>query len=249
MAGVYQGIDVNLQRKVAIKVIDTPYRAELDYLTRFKLEAQAIAQLEHPNIVRLYRYGEWDGLLYMAMQYVDGVNLYTILNSFQDQEFIEPKHVRWIIRDVCEALDYVHRHRVIHRDVKPSNIMINAEDQAILTDFGLALLTDVGTQGEILGSPDYIAPEQAISSAKAVPQSDLYAVGVILYEMLTGQLPLAGKCLDLAMLHVTETPPPPRELRPDIGAELEAVILKAIAKELAERYQTGCELVDALDHA
>jgi serine/threonine protein kinase len=251
MARVYQGLDVNLQRKVAIKVIDTPYRAASDYLVRFKREAQAIAQLEHPNIVRLYRYGEWDGLLYMAMQFVEGADLHAVLWSYQASgDFVEPKYVSQIVWDICVALDYCHKNGVIHRDIKPSNIMINAENRAILTDFGLALLTDVGTRGEIFGSPNYIAPEQAISSAKAVPQSDLYAVGVILYEIFTGQLPFYSEDpLELAMLHVSELPPPPRELRTDISAELEAVILKAMAKEPADRYQTGGALADALDDA
>ncbi len=251
MARVYQGVDVNLQRKVAIKVIDTPYQTDSDYLTRFKLEAQAIAQLEHPHIVRLYRYGEWDGMLYMAMQYVEGVDLHTVLSSYREAgEFIEPENASQIIRDVCEALDYVHQHGVIHRDIKPSNIMINAEDRAILADFGLALLLDLGTRGEILGSPEYIAPEQAISSANAVPESDLYAVGALLYEMMTGQLPFSAENpFELAMMHVSETPPRPSELRPDIGAELEAVILKAMAKEPSDRYPTGCALANALDHA
>jgi serine/threonine protein kinase len=251
MARVYQGIDVNLQRKVAIKVIDTPYQTDSDYLTRFKLEAQAIAQLEHPHIVRLYRYGDWDGMLYMAMQYVEGVDLHAVLSSYREAgEFIEFENASRILRDICEALDYVHQHGVIHRDIKPSNIMISADDRAILADFGLALLRNLGTRGEILGSPDYIAPEQAISSANAVPQSDLYAVGALLYEMMTGQLPFSAENpYELAMMHVSETPPRPSALRPDIGTELEVVILKAMAKEPADRYPTGRTLADALDHA
>ncbi len=251
MARVYRGLDVRLKRWVAIKVIDTPFRSDSEYTTRFEREAQAIAQLEHPHIVRLYRYGETDDLLYMAMQYVEGVDLGTVLSSYRaDQEFIEPREVSRIIREICVALDYAHAKGVIHRDIKPSNIMLDEEGRAILADFGLALLTEVGTQGEIFGSPRYIAPEQAISSANVVPQSDLYAVGIILYEMCTGQLPFnAAEPLDMAMQHMTESPPPPRQLRPDISPELEAVILKALAKEPEERYQSGADLADALDQA
>jgi serine/threonine protein kinase len=128
--------------------------------------------------------------------------------------------------------------------------MLDKQGRALLTDFGLALLTDLGTRGEIFGSPHYIAPEQAISSAKTVPQSDFYAIGVILYEMFTGELAFdAEDPLDVAMLQMTEPPRPPRELRPDISPELEAVILKALAKEPEERYQSGADLADALDQA
>ncbi len=251
MARIYRGLDVRLDRHVAIKVIDTPFRADSDYLMRFEREAQAIAKLEHPHIVRLYRYGKDKGLLYMAMQYIDGADLDAVLASYRGtQEFVEPEHARRITREVCEALDYAHSKGIIHRDVKPANIMVNQQDHAILTDFGLALLTEVGTRGMVFGSPHYIAPEQVVSSANVVPQTDLYAVGVILYEMFTGELPFdAEGSLDVAMLHIAETPRPPRDLRPELSPALEAVILKAMAKEPEERYATGKELADALDQA
>ena len=251
MAGVYRGLDVRLKRYVAIKVIDSPLRSDSEYVVRFEHEARAFAQLEHPHIVRLYHYGEADGLLYMAMQYIDGADLGTVLANYrEDQEFIEPEEASRIIREICLALDYVHSQGVIHRDIKPSNIMLDKQGRAILTDFGLALLTELGTRGEIFGSPHYIAPEQVISSANVVPQSDLYAVGVILYEMFTGEFVFdAENPLDMAMLHMTEPPRPPRELRPDISPEVEEVILKALAKEPEERYQSGAELADALDRA
>ncbi len=251
MARVYRGLDVRLNRYVAVKVIDTPFRADPDYVMRFEREAQAIAQLEHPHIVRLYRYGEADGLLYMAMQYVRGASLSYVLDSYRaDKEFIAPNDAQRIIREVCLALDYAHSQGVIHRDVKPANIILDQQGRAYLTDFGLALLTEVGTRGEILGSPHYIAPEQAISSAAAVPQSDLYSVGAILYEMFTGKLPFdAEEPLEIARLHMTEPPRPPRDLRPELSRGVEAVLLKALAKEPDERYPTGAALADALDEA
>ena len=251
MARVYRALDVRLNRYVAVKVIDTPFRADPDYVMRFEREAQAIAQLEHPHIVRLYRYGEADGLLYMAMQYVRGASLSYVLDSYRaDKEFIAPNDAQRIMREVCLALDYAHSQGVIHRDVKPANIILDQQGRAYLTDFGLALLTEVGTRGEILGSPHYIAPEQAISSAAAVPHSDLYSVGVILYEMFTGKLPFdAEEPLDIARLHMTEPPRPPRDLRPELSRGMEAVLLKALAKEPDERYPTGAALADALDGA
>jgi serine/threonine protein kinase len=251
MARIYRGLDVHLERHVAIKVIDTPFRADSDYTVRFEREAQAIAKLEHPHIVRLYRYGRDRDLLYIAMQYVDGADLKAILDSYQaGREYVEPEEASRIVRQICLALDYAHGQGVIHRDVKPSNIMLDGQGRVYLTDFGLALLTELGTRGEIFGSPHYIAPEQAISSANVVPQSDLYAVGVILYEMFTGQPPFdAQDPLDVAMLQMSEPPRPPRELRAEIGPELEEVILKALEKQPRDRYQSGAELADALDRA
>jgi serine/threonine protein kinase len=251
MARVYRALDVRLKRWVAIKVIDTPFRTDADYTMRFEREARAIAQLEHPHIVRLYRYGEANGLLYMAMQYIEGADLdFVLANYREDGEFIEPAEAGRIIHEIGLALDYAHSKGVIHRDVKPSNIMLDKAGRAILTDFGLALLSEVGTRGEIFGSPHYIAPEQAASSAKVVPQSDLYALGVILYQVFTGQLPFDHpEPMEVAMLHLLEPPLPPRNLRPEMSSELEAVILKALAKEPSGRYPTGAALADAVEQA
>ncbi len=251
MARVYIAVDVRLNRNVVVKVIDPALHTDPDYIVRFEREAQAIARLDHPNIVKLYRFDEQDGWLYMAMQYVQGVDLGNVLAGYRaDNEFIEPEDARRIIGEICAALDYAHQKGIIHRDVKPANILLDRQGRAFLTDFGLALVTDIGTRGEIFGSPHYIAPEQAMSSAKAVPQSDLYAIGVILFEMFTGIVPFdAPQPLDIALLHMGEPPPAPRELRSEINPELEAVILKALSKDQKDRYPTGAALAEALDQS
>jgi hypothetical protein len=251
MARVYRALDLNLKRFAAIKVIDTQHRDDPEYLVRFEREAQTIAQLDHPHIVRLYRYGNVDGLFYMAMQYIQGATLEYVLASYRaDGVFIDPAEAMHIIKEVCLALDYAHDRGVIHRDVKPSNIMLDRHGQAILTDFGLALLPELGTRGEILGSPHYVAPEQAISSANAVPQSDLYSLGVIIYEMFAGQPPFdAPNPLDVALKQIHEQPPHPSGLRPEISGDLEAVILEALSKEPAQRYASGQALAEAVERA
>ncbi len=251
MARVYRGKDTNLDRNVAIKVIDSPYRSDSDHIERFKKEAKTIAQLEHPNIIRLYRYGQTEGLLYMAMQYIKGADFETTLAKYHAENAqISPQETIRIMKQVCEALDYAHSQKVIHRDIKPSNILIDEEGRIFVTDFGLALMTELGTQGEIFGSQHYIPPEQAMSSANAVPQSDFYSVGVILYEIFTGQLPFdAEDPLEIAMKHMSEKPPSPSKIRPEISPELETFLIKALEKEPENRYQNGAELVAALEKA
>jgi serine/threonine protein kinase len=251
MARVYRGVDTRLKRYVAIKVIGFDYQHDAAHIDRFEREARVIAQLYHPNVVPLYRYGEIDGFLYMVMQYIDGADLQTVLSSYRhDGEFMEPEEVLHIIDEVCQALDYVHSKGVIHRDVKPSNILLDKAGRAYLSDFGLALNLEVGTLGEIFGSPQYIAPEQTVSSAKAEARSDLYSVGVILYEIFTGRLPFEDKDpIEQALKHLNQPVPPPRSLRPEISSQVEAVILKALAKDPEERYPDGAALVKALSAA
>ncbi len=251
MARVYRGLDTGLQRYAAVKVIDTPHRQDEAYITRFEREARAIAALDHPHIVSVYRYGQAHNLLYLAMKYIEGADLHTILSRYeQDGQLMPVTEMTRLLREMGSALDYAHSHGVVHRDIKPSNVMLDAQGRSYITDFGLALLADVGTRGEILGSPHYVAPEQAVSSAGAVPQSDLYALGVILYRMTTGQLPFVhDDLLELLMLHMTAVPPAPRTIRPDLTPSVEAVILKALAKEPGDRFQSGKALADAVEAA
>ncbi len=251
MARIYRATDTRLGRQAAIKVIMTGFQSDPEYVERFQREARAIARLEHPHIVQLYRYGEAQGVLYMAMKFIEGASLATVLTSYQtDGTFIESQEAVRIVREISTALDYAHGQGVIHRDVKPANIMLNKEGRAILTDFGLVLIRSDGTRGGVLGTPHYLAPEQALSSANAVPQSDIYSMGVVIYEMFTNERPFEGdKPIEIAMKHITQPPRPPRQVRPAIGPELEAVILKALAKKPEDRYQTGGELAAALEAA
>ncbi len=251
MARVYRAMDVNLNRAVAIKVIDTPYQSDAEYGRRFKHEAQAIAQLEHPHIVRLYRYGQSGELFYMAMQFIRGVNLNELLQIYQRAgQTVVPAEAARIIREVGEALDFAHSMGVIHRDVKSSNIIINQQGRVVLVDFGLAMLADQSPGGDALGSPHYLAPEQAVANGRITPQTDLYSLGIILYEMLTGQRPYsAPDPYALAQKHVHEPPPAPTALRPEISPAVEKVMLKVLSKNPRSRYQSGQALSDALELA
>ncbi|MCI0352408.1 MAG: serine/threonine protein kinase, partial [Acidobacteriales bacterium] len=155
-----------------------------------------------------------------------------------------------VLHDIGAALDYAHSRDVIHRDVKPSNIMVDNTGRALLADFGLALLADIGTRGEVLGSPHYVAPEQTVSSSNVVPQTDLYSLGISLFEMLTGDVPFTGdQLLDVAMRHISDPVPPPSQLNGVIPPSVDDVVLRALEKEPYERYQTGAEMATAFQQA
>jgi len=251
MAAVYYGWDVKLERPVAVKVIDARYRGQATYAKRFVQEARAIATWRHENIIQVYYADDQDGLYYFVMEYVDGEDVAQLLEDYAlTGELIPHPDVLRIGRAVANALDYAHRKGIIHRDVKPSNIIIASDGRVVLGDFGLALDVQQGSFGEVMGTPHYIAPEQASRSANAVPQSDLYSLGVILYEMLTGVVPFDDPSpATLALQHMTAPPPSPREINPDLNAETEAVLQKALSKSPTDRYQMGKELMDALEKA
>lgn len=251
MGVVYYGWDVKLQRPVAIKVIDARYRGRPHYAQRFLQEARAVATWRHAHITQVYYADDQDGLYYYVMEYVDGLDLSDLLDQYRaDGETMPYEDVMRIGYAVASALDYAHRKGVIHRDVKPSNIMVARDGRILLADFGLAMDVEQGSQGEVFGSPHYVAPEQARRSANAVPQSDLYSLAVILYEILTGSLPFDDPSpTAVALQHLTLPPPPPRERNPSLSAEVDAVLLQALRKAPAERYRTGLELMDALGKA
>jgi serine/threonine protein kinase len=253
MARVYKGYDQALDRYAAVKVITSEFVAtadEAEYKARFQREARAIARLRHANIVGIYQFGDLEGLYYMAMVFLDGVDLRVELKHYHDRDQRMPfEQILKMAREVASALDYAHTQGVIHRDIKPSNIMMTSTG-ATLTDFGLALTMAEGTMGDTFGSAHYIAPEQAISSAKAVPQSDLYSLGVVLYEAFAGKVPFDDpSVMSVALKHLNEPPPPPTLFNPTLPKELEKVLFKALNKDPKDRYHTGRELVEALEKA
>ncbi len=249
MARVLYGWDTQLDRPVAVKVFDPLYSR--DSAPRFIREARAIARWRHENIVQVYYAATEGDISFFVMEYIDGEDLGSLLNRYKAAGRPMPLDmVLRIIEAITSALDYAHARGVVHRDIKPSNIMLAQDGRVVLTDFGLFLDTTEGSMGEIFGSPKYIAPEQAISSAHAVPQSDLYSLGAVLYHMLTGQPVFdVDGFLETALLHINEPPPPPRSICATISPAVEAVVLKTLAKQPEERYQSGAALYEALEEA
>ncbi len=248
MARVYRALDPNLGRPAAIKIIDPGVASDPEYTRRFKREAQAVARLNHPNIVGIYQFGTAETIYYMAMAFIDGVDLDWLIKDYRREgRFMSYDSLLKIVAQIGSALDYAHSQGIIHRDVKPGNIMLTTQGRAYLTDFGLVRDLAIPTLGEIFGSPHYISPEQAVSSAKAVPQSDLYSLGIIIYEIAAGRLPFdEGHPNDIALMHIAQPPPPPRQFNPALPPSIEAVILKSIEKHPSERYQSGAALFEAL---
>jgi serine/threonine protein kinase len=253
MARVYKGYDERLMRYAAVKIINSELTTadQAEYAERFRREARAIARLNHPNIVGVYQFGEYESGYYMAMVFIEGLDLRQILRDYGSRgERMPLPDVLNVVYGIGYALDYAHSRGVIHRDIKPSNIMLNAENQPILTDFGLALSATEGTLGDTFGSAHYIAPEQAVSSAKAVPQSDLYSLGVCTFEMLTGKVPFDDpSAMSVALKHLNDPPPALRDLVPTLSPEIEQVVLKSLEKDPEQRYPSGAAFIQALGQA
>ncbi len=249
MADVYYGMDVSLQRPVAIKVIDARFRKNPSYAQRFISEARAMAGWRHENIVQVYYADQQDDLYYFVMEYIDGVSLDALLREYADKgEYMPHDEVLHIGKGVASALTYAHKRGVIHRDIKPPNVMISTDNRIMLMDFGLALDTHHGSMGEVFGTPHYIAPEQARRSADATSLSDVYSLGVMVYEMLTGAVPFDDPSpTSVAILHLSEAPPPPRSLNPELSEQVEVVLLRVLEKDPKQRYASTTEFIQELE--
>jgi serine/threonine-protein kinase len=249
MARVYKGYQEHLDRTVAIKVLPSYYAADPNFVNRFKLEAQAMARLSYPSIVTVHDAGEQDGRLYIVMAYMSGGTLKNQMDHLM--ELVEALPVA---RQIAEALQYAHERSIIHRDVKPVNVLLDGDGRAVLSDFGIAKVMESAEHhltrpGAGVGTPEYMSPEQCRGSGVS-PRSDIYALGVMLYEMLTGRTPFqADNYTALAHAHIYEPVPPPTLFNPRISAPVQAVILRALAKEPAQRFQHATDLATALEYA
>ena len=248
MATVYKAYQPSLDRHVAIKVLPA-YFAEQDetFLKRFKQEARSIAKLRHPNILVVHEYGEEQGTTYIVMEYVEAGTLTERLRDPMTLAEVEP-----LLRQVAAALDYAHEEKVIHRDVKPSNILLKSPDWPLLTDFGLAKIvggTHLTQTGAIFGTPAYMSPEQG-RGEQLDGRSDIYSLGIILYEMVTGAVPYTAETpMAVVVKHIIDPLPLPHTKKPDIPEAVELVILKALAKDPADRYGRAGEMAQALTEA
>jgi serine/threonine-protein kinase len=250
MAEVYRARDELLGREVALKVLSSRFSSDRAFVERFRREAQAAANLSHPNIVSLFDYGADDGTYFIVMEYIDGRSLGDVI---KDSGALMPERAAEIAIDVAKALQRAHDSGLVHRDIKPSNIMITRAGETKVTDFGIARA--VGGNGEatmtqtgmVMGTASYLSPEQAQGNPVDA-RSDLYSLGVVLYEMLVGEPPFAGESpLAIAYKHVRETPVPPSRINPNVPAALDAVVMKALAKNPDNRYQSARELAEDLE--
>src|SRR6202046_2958530 len=242
MAQVYRAMDRQLERPVALKVLFPELSVDRTFVERFRREAQAAANLSHPNIVPVFDWGEDDGSYFIVMEYVDGRALSAVL---KDPEPLPPRQIASIGAGVAAALAFAHRHGVIHRDVKPGNVLITPDGEVKVTDFGIARAVNTEESltptGAVMGTAAYFSPEQA--EGKAVDaRSDIYSLGVVLYEMAVGKPPFTGDSpVAVASKHVRDQPILPRVANPAVPTALEAVIMKAMAKNPDDRYPTAEE--------
>ncbi|HLM34543.1 MAG TPA: protein kinase [Gaiellaceae bacterium] len=248
MSSVYRARDQLLGRMVALKVLHQQYTEDADYVERFRREARAVAALSHPNIVTVIDRGEHEGRPFIVFEYVDGENLKKQIERLGPAPVDEALE---LALQVARGLSFAHQNGLVHRDVKPQNVLLNGDGQAKVTDFGIARSLDVQhgmTQtGTVLGTSDYIAPEQA-QGHRVDEHTDVYSLGVVLYELLTGEVPFPGEnFVAVAMRHINEPPPPIRDRRPDVSPRLEAAVHRAMAKDPHDRFQTMAELADELD--
>jgi serine/threonine-protein kinase len=248
MADVFLAEDEQLSRKVALKLLHDRFAADPDFVERFRREAQAAAGLQHPNVVAVYDRGRYEDTYYIAMEYLPGRSLKQLI---REEAPLDPLRAIDITIQILKAARFAHRRGVIHRDLKPHNVIVDDTDQAKVTDFGIARAgaSDMTETGSIMGTAQYLSPEQA-QGLTVGEASDLYSVGVVLYEMLTGRVPFdADAAVTIALKHVSEAPVPPSRLNPLVPPELEQVVLWVLNKNPSDRPADADQLITALEHA
>jgi ligand-binding sensor domain-containing protein/tRNA A-37 threonylcarbamoyl transferase component Bud32 len=250
MATIYKAYQPSMDRYVAVKILPAHFTQDETFVARFTQEAHTLARLEHPFILPVHDYGEQDGITYLVMRYIEAGTLKDVIAQRAPLPMSETLR---IMRQVGGALGHAHSQGVVHRDIKPTNVLIDRRGDAFLTDFGIAKLVAGAIQytatGAIIGTPAYMSPEQGLGEP-VDHRSDIYALGVVLYEMVTGRVPFEAETpLAVLLKHVNDPLPPPRQVKPDVPEAVERVILKAMAKSPADRFQTAEALVDALEKA
>ncbi len=246
MADVWLAEDTHLQRRVALKVLHQRFAQDREFVERFRREAESAAGLQHPNVVAVFDRGEVDGTYYIAMQLLDGRSLKELIDHG-----LTPEQAVGLVRQVLEAARFAHRHGVVHRDLKPQNVIVDAEGKATVTDFGIARagVSEITQAGSVMGTPHYLSPEQA-QGQDVTAVSDLYSIGVILYEALTGRVPFeADSAVAMAMKQVSQTPQRPSSINPSVSPALDAVVMRALEKDPGQRFQSADAFIAALDAA
>jgi tRNA A-37 threonylcarbamoyl transferase component Bud32 len=249
-ATVYKAVDTTLDRTVALKSLEPRLLREPTFAERFQREAKLAANLKHPNVVIIHEFGWEAGTAYMAMEFLEGRTLKKVI---LEEGALSSRRIVNIVGQIASAMDYAHERGLVHRDIKPSNIMVEADDHVTVMDFGIAkaaTLTGLTTTGQIFGTPEYMSPEQAEGVEEPDARSDIYSLGVVVYEMLTGKVPFSGTTpLSIMLSHANKPPPQPSQINPDVSPALEAVLLKALAKKPEDRYSRAGELSRALAEA
>lgn len=250
MATVYRAYHPELDRHVAIKIMHQSFLSDKNFVSRFKREAQIVAKLEHPNIVPVYDFSSFNKQPLLVMKFIQGQTLKELL----DESILSLEDILKILNPIASALDYAHRKGVLHRDIKPSNIVIDDEGTPYLTDFGLARIAQAGESSMsadmLLGTPNYMSPEQALGNKDITSATDIYSLGIVLYELLVGHVPFkADTPFAVIHDHIYTPVPPPSEINPDLPEEIENVLNRALAKDPLDRYQTATDMMNALNDA
>jgi serine/threonine-protein kinase len=246
MADVWLAEDAHLQRQVALKVLHSRFAQDREFVERFRREAESAAGLHHPNVVAVFDRGEVDGTYYIAMQYLEGRSLKQLIDLG-----LTPEQSVYLIRQVLEGARFAHRHGVVHRDLKPHNVIVDDEGKAVVTDFGIARagVSEITQTGSVMGTPHYLSPEQA-QGEDVTPVSDLYSIGVILYQALAGRVPFEGEsAVAVAMKQVSQAPQRPSSINPDVSPALDSVVMRALEKSPGDRFQSADAFIAALDNA